>query len=262
MTATELAMRNEGVVGSVLHVREDVPGVDFTGTSWEDYEQSVEFAMGLRNRLPWIIGDLVVQGEAIFGERCYQAFPEWDRDYVNTCARVASMFPPSKRKAVLHFRHHEAVATAKLTPGEREQILRKAEKDGWTSEQIRHEKKALMTTTQDRADATDPRAGREKPKIPTDLRGKVRHYKARAEAAERQLNANPAPGPTQEPQEEPGAPANPGEGVYEGVPAERLQRLEAIEKVAIELWRTSKLDPNRTYRVKKDAMLKLGELVG
>lgn len=102
-------------------------------------------ARGLSNTLQWAAGDLIVYGERVYGERCYQAleFLGYDERTLTNLARVASAFLPSRRRALpLTFSHHAEVAT--LHPEEQDQWLDKAQAQQWTRAELR---KALKATT-------------------------------------------------------------------------------------------------------------------
>lgn len=102
-------------------------------------------ARGLSNTLQWAAGDLIVYGERLYGEKCYQAleFLGFDERTLSNYARVASAFPPARRRALpLTFSHHAEVA--KLHPEEQDEWLDKTQKKGWPRAELR---KALRATT-------------------------------------------------------------------------------------------------------------------
>ena len=72
------------------------------------------------------IGDAIVQGEFLYGERAYQAFEEFNisEEGMREYARVAQRVPRSTRRKGLSWSHHRAVAS--LEPPEQKTWLRKA----------------------------------------------------------------------------------------------------------------------------------------
>ena len=75
--------------------------------------------------LKFAIGDAIVQGEALFGERSYQAFEKFglSEEVLRDCARVSQRVAPSTRRARVPWSQHRAVAAQ---PPERQRELLKA----------------------------------------------------------------------------------------------------------------------------------------
>ena len=114
-------------------------------TTWEQYEGVASFIAGIGRAYPWWVGDLLNDGEKLFGEEFAQIealLPHSPR----TCANyksIAKWIPENRRRNGLSFSVHEAVAY--LEPKERERLLDKAEANGWKRDEMRDARKAITT---------------------------------------------------------------------------------------------------------------------
>lgn len=66
--------------------------------------------------LPWLVGDWMNFGEAIFGEQAAQAYEAaeatgWTLRTLEVYAWVCRMVPPERRRKELSFQHHQIVAS-------------------------------------------------------------------------------------------------------------------------------------------------------
>ncbi|MBI3937165.1 MAG: hypothetical protein HY323_09325 [Betaproteobacteria bacterium] len=113
-----------------------------TKLSYGEYERLCRSfgggARGLSNMLQWAAGDLICYGERLYGEKTYHAleFLGFDERTLSNYARVASVFPLARRRALpLTHAHHAEVAA--LHPEEQDEWLDKAAKEGWTRAELR-----------------------------------------------------------------------------------------------------------------------------
>lgn len=116
----------------------------FTGTTVkiegkpavEEWLGPLQFAIWAQRASPWWIGDLLNSGDARFGEAFSQACEGIvSADMLQRYESVARRVPPSVRRPGLSWSAHAAVA--RLPPDEQRKMLALAEKNGWTSEQLR-----------------------------------------------------------------------------------------------------------------------------
>jgi hypothetical protein len=112
--------------------------------SYEDFEglctylgESYETVKGAEGALKWAIGDAIVQGEALFGERSYQAFTRFglSEEVLKDCARVSQRVAPSTRRARVPWSQHRAVAAQ--PPERQRELLRAVAEEGMSHHQLR-----------------------------------------------------------------------------------------------------------------------------
>lgn len=98
----------------------------------------LQFALWCQKAGPWWIGDLLNAGEGSFGESFY-AMCEGavSGDQLNRYASVSRRVPIRNRRAALSWSAHAAVA--RLDDAGQRRLLALAEKDGWSSEELRVE---------------------------------------------------------------------------------------------------------------------------
>ena len=86
-----------------------IDGVD----SWELHAQEL---FNMQKNVPWWLGDLVVFGEARFGDDFWQTVPEdIDLSMLQRFAKVASLMPPADRIPELSWTHHSIALKIKDT---------------------------------------------------------------------------------------------------------------------------------------------------
>jgi hypothetical protein len=80
-------------------------------------------------------GDYLLYGEACFGEEAAQASEalRLSEDGRMDAIRVSRMIPRRLRRESLSWWHHRIVAVGYLEPDEREELLDRAEREGWTT---------------------------------------------------------------------------------------------------------------------------------
>lgn len=88
--------------------------------------------------LKFAIGDAILAGEELFGERSYQAFEQFQMSdgMMRECVRISSRIPHSRRRVTLTWSHHRAVA-ALPTLEDRQEWLRKASAEGLSHHSLR-----------------------------------------------------------------------------------------------------------------------------
>lgn len=100
---------------------------------WLAYTASLlRFARGLQ----WLIGDLLVRGEQLYGEAYAQALDaaDYESETVRACGWVASRFPPGRRRT-LSWSHHREVAA--LDAASADALLERAEAEGLSTRELR-----------------------------------------------------------------------------------------------------------------------------
>lgn len=104
--------------------------------SFERYVALGRYLGSLRDLTAWAIGDWLVFGEAVYGERYAQAVEATGRSKatLQNYAWVAAAIPRSRRRSNLTFSHHRLVA--KLPPKEQTKWLDRTEKQGWSVEEL------------------------------------------------------------------------------------------------------------------------------
>lgn len=104
------------------------------------FEQYLELAKYLRHveaAVHWLIGDMLVQAEAKWGQRYEQIMDETGFEY-GTCANdkmVSKGVDFSRRREKLSWTHHQAVAG--LEPLDQDNLLQTAETCGWSVKDLR-----------------------------------------------------------------------------------------------------------------------------
>ena len=110
-----------------------------SGLTFDTWAGAVQELARLTRCSAWWLGDALVVGEAKFGEDASQIESELGHDYqyLADLKWVAKRIPPEDRSPSLSWSHHRELA--KFEPAQREQWLTKAESEGWTRTQLRHE---------------------------------------------------------------------------------------------------------------------------
>jgi hypothetical protein len=87
--------------------------------------------------LKWAVGDAIVQGEALFKARAYQAFEKlgMSEETMRECARVAERVAPSVRRARVPWSQHRAVAAQ--PPDRQRELLKAVAEEGMSHHQLR-----------------------------------------------------------------------------------------------------------------------------
>lgn len=115
--------------------------------TFENYEHLGAYLGRMNRSCSWWIGDWLVFGEGVYGERFAQAVTATglaEQTLLNR-AYVCRNVPRSLRRAAVPFSVHAEVAP--LTAREQKRWLDKAEKGNWTKAEIRAQMKARRTDT-------------------------------------------------------------------------------------------------------------------
>ena len=104
---------------------------------WADYPRTGQLLGRIGRGVQWWIGDFLVQGQRMYGEKFAQGAEalEYDAKTLTNLAWVAERVASSRRRAGLSFAHHAEVAA--LEALEQETWLARAETEGWTRHQLR-----------------------------------------------------------------------------------------------------------------------------
>ena len=89
--------------------------------------------------LKFAIGDAIIQGEALFGHRSYQAFERFgmSEEVQRECARVSERVPRSSRRKRVPWSLHRAVAAQE--PRRQKELLRQVAEEGLSHHALRDE---------------------------------------------------------------------------------------------------------------------------
>ncbi|RKT54687.1 hypothetical protein C8E97_3335 [Saccharothrix australiensis] len=90
----------------------------------------------------WWLGDWLIYGQAQYPDRYKQAIEQTSLDYqtLRNYAWVARQYPVTRRRSALSFQHHAELAA--LTPFEQDQWLDRAERFGWSRNELRNRVRA------------------------------------------------------------------------------------------------------------------------
>jgi hypothetical protein len=102
-----------------------------------------QFALWCQRASPWWIGDMLLAGDAQFGEDFSQACEGLiSGDQLQRYESIARRVPPSNRRHNLSWSAHAAVA--RLSYSDQKRMLLEAERRGWTSEELRKKARELV----------------------------------------------------------------------------------------------------------------------
>jgi len=136
--ATAVALRAEMLVRLEEAGALTATGLDLSARPKMSFEQYRALGVLLGRAtaaIRWAVGDWIAFGEERFGELAAEASealgisPEGRMELV----RVARAIPRHRRRASLSWTHHRAVARRSITPAQREELLDRAERDGWNA---------------------------------------------------------------------------------------------------------------------------------
>lgn len=130
----------------------DVPGVEVTGNSltippglaFEEYEQMGARLGQIESAAPWWIGDWLLFGEHLYGEKYAQAVESTGvpEETLVVYQWVAKQFPPHTRLDGLSWTHHRSAAAAD-TIEERQEWVEKAKAEKWSTRALANAMKGL-----------------------------------------------------------------------------------------------------------------------
>jgi hypothetical protein len=157
------------------------PGVEVSTTSlavtdatftYERFESALAGCAAIGDSARWWLGDLLVFGEARYGEEYAQALhaSRLSERQLNRYRYVCQQIARSRRRENLSFSHHEEVAP--LEPTEQNALLRRAEEQGLSVAELREvvrdrraakgprpKQEVLAPTSRSSADAVDAARG-------------------------------------------------------------------------------------------------------
>jgi hypothetical protein len=112
------------------------------------YEEIGAFLGVLRDRSAWGLGDWIIFGDDVYGEKMAQAVEITGRSKttLENYARVARAIPPARRRRNLSFNHHRLVSARKYSPEQQEEWLDKAEANKWSVEEFDGALNAIVLT--------------------------------------------------------------------------------------------------------------------
>jgi len=108
----------------------------------EEWVGPLQFALWCQRASPWWIGDMLLAGDAQFGEDFSHACEGLiSGDQLQRYESIARRVPPKNRRAALSWSAHAAVA--RLPHDQQLKMLREAEQRGWSSEVLRQKAREL-----------------------------------------------------------------------------------------------------------------------
>ena len=141
--------------------------IDRPDLSYEKYTALGVLIGKVGTAVKWWVGDYLMFGEALYGERAAQASEALNlsAEGRQECLRVALAVPRSRRRPSLSWWHHRIVAARWLTLPQREQLLDEAEREGLTTRELEARVRDLRALDSDSRGATaglprPPRPGR------------------------------------------------------------------------------------------------------
>lgn len=97
---------------------------------------SIAFALWAQRHSQFWVGDLIAQGEAVFGDEIYQVIDDhWSADLISRCAAVSIAVPRTSRVDGLGWSHHAQVC--KMPIEDQRAMLLKAKQDALSSTAFR-----------------------------------------------------------------------------------------------------------------------------
>lgn len=115
-------------------------GATFTEKlTYGQWRTVLERAVGVNRAGPWVVGDTIKYGENAYGEKYTQAVAETglSPERLRILVWVCSRFEHSRRRGSLSFESHREVAS--LEGAEQEEWLDRAERNRWTSQELRQQ---------------------------------------------------------------------------------------------------------------------------
>lgn len=108
--------------------------------SYGRYEEICTFLGVVNTEVRFAIGDAILMGPELFGERAYQALErlQLSEEGRQEYARVSAKVPPSLRRKDVSWSHHRAVAAVEGYERKRE-ILKRAADEGLSHHALRDE---------------------------------------------------------------------------------------------------------------------------
>ena len=106
------------------------------GATLEDWERHAPELFEMQRYVPWWIGDMVVYGEAQYGDDFWQAVPLGvSESMISRFAGMARKYPPGERVPGVSWSHHAAALRIedKML---RRSLLRKAEEENMTNSEF------------------------------------------------------------------------------------------------------------------------------
>ena len=108
----------------------------------EAWAAPLRFALWCQKASPWWIGDLLNAGDARFGEMFSQVCEGVvSAEMLQRYESVARRVPPENRRPGLSWSAHAAVA--RLEPQEQRKLLKQADENGWSSDELLKKVRAI-----------------------------------------------------------------------------------------------------------------------
>lgn len=106
---------------------------------YDQYEALMAMLCDKRDKIQWLIGDLIIYGEKVYGETYAQAEAVTGLAYQTLAnyASICSRIPRSRRRARVKFSTHALVAS--MSPEDQKKWLKLADENRWTRSQLHDE---------------------------------------------------------------------------------------------------------------------------
>lgn len=115
--------------------------------SWEEYETLWSTADRLHRNVNWIMGDVLLRGEEVFGERHSQILDDFQVEQRNQAKWVAKRFPQARRRrwmpAVAWTLFREC-SRADLDDATQDTLLDQAKAEGWRTQDMVDARKRIL----------------------------------------------------------------------------------------------------------------------
>lgn len=112
---------------------------------WEEIGLLVSKIQGASS---WWIGDLILAGESLYGDRIYNesiALTHYDYATLQNKKWVSRVFPVARRRRELTYSHHQEVASnADLPEGDQDNLLEQAVQNKWSSKDLRKKLREIV----------------------------------------------------------------------------------------------------------------------
>lgn len=103
----------------------------------EEWEEGASQLVAMQRNVPWWLGDMVLWGEAKWGDELWQAVPlDASISLLERCAGVSKKYQPEDRFPSLSWTHH-VIALRIKDKVARRSVLRHAEREGMDNDEFR-----------------------------------------------------------------------------------------------------------------------------
>ncbi len=104
---------------------------------YDQYESLLVFLSSVHRRSAWALGDALLYGESLYGERYAQAasLTGFSEQYLQNLVSICRRVPRQRRQPMLSMGHHDVVA--RMEPQDQTEWLERAVAERWTRQDLR-----------------------------------------------------------------------------------------------------------------------------